>query len=151
VREEGRSGTAGAVDDVVEEDEGVGTDAPAVEAVEVDSAKVISVFVLHNNIVDGLGHNQPEFAPAIPPLSHGFGGDTVAILSSPQSLCLTSLRRSSPSLSLVSWQMLRIVVVTFAGRIRGGDYPMQAAGAECITDFLCGVKLLPKSTFVMLL
>jgi hypothetical protein len=63
VRVEGRSGTAGADDEVEEDDKaedcGVDAEKPVEEATEDDMA---------------------VFAPAAPPLSQGFGGDVVAIL-----------------------------------------------------------------------
>lgn len=63
MRVEGRSGIAGAEDEVEEEDKaedcGVDAEKPVEDAIEDDNA---------------------VFAPGAPPLSHGFGGDAVAIL-----------------------------------------------------------------------
>jgi hypothetical protein len=39
-----------------------------------------ALFVLTTNILNPSGNNIPVLAPAAPPLSQGFGGDTVAIL-----------------------------------------------------------------------
>jgi hypothetical protein len=79
---EGRSGIAGAADDVVEVIDGVAIDAPVVDAVDADSAiRSHQRSEPHKSTCCGISQNQPELAPAIPPLSHGFGGDTLAILT----------------------------------------------------------------------
>lgn len=88
MRVDGRSGIAGADDEVEEDDAreedcGVDVEKPVEDPMEDDRAvelKKVSAFINQTIVTSGSENNKPVLAPAAPPRSQGFGGDTVAML-----------------------------------------------------------------------